>query len=66
MDNKLTLAMSIEGPQTTFAGKVQTNNFLIAAPGDLAGLYNNQANYSYNQTPDFVFKAAFGPRLGSL
>ena len=64
MDNKLTLAMSIEGPQTTFAGKLQTQNTLIAAPGDLGGLYNNQANYSYNQTPDFVFKAALDPGWG--
>lgn len=63
-DNKLTLAVSMEGPQTTFAGKVQTNNFLIAAPGDLAGLYNNQANYSYNETPDFVIKGVLEPGWG--
>lgn len=37
---------------------------LIAAPGDLSGLYNNQANYSYNASPDFVFKAAWEPGLG--
>ena len=66
MDNKLTLAVSVEGPQTTFAGKVQTNNFLIAAPGDLAGLYNNQANYSYNRDPRFHFQSSLGSRLGSL
>ncbi len=63
-DNKLTLAVAMESSQTTFAGKVQTNNFLIAAPGDLAGLYNNQANYSYNETPDFIFKAALDPGWG--
>ena len=64
MDNKLTLAMSVEGSQTTFGGKVATQNFLIAAPGDLSGLYNNQANYSFNKTPDFVFKAALDPGWG--
>jgi len=64
MDNKLTLAMSVEAPQTTFGGKVATNNFLIAAPGDLSGLYNNQANYSFNATPDFVVKAALDPGWG--
>jgi hypothetical protein len=64
MDNKLSLAMSVEGPQTTFGGKVTTQNFLIAAPGDLSGLYNNQANYSFNKTPDFVFKAALDPGWG--
>jgi hypothetical protein len=63
-DNKLTLAMSVEDPQITFGGKIQTQNTLIAAPGDLAGLYNNQANYSFNQTPDFVVKAAFDPGWG--
>jgi hypothetical protein len=64
MDNKLSLAMSVEGGQTTFGGKVATQNFLIAAPGDLSGLYNNQANYSFNKTPDFVFKAALDPGWG--
>jgi hypothetical protein len=63
-DNKLTLAMSVEAPQTTFGGKIQTQNTLIAAPGDLAGLYNNQANYSFNLTPDFVVKAALDPGWG--
>jgi hypothetical protein len=63
-DNKLTLAMSVEDPQATFGGKLQTQNTLIAAPGDLAGLYNNQANYSFNETPDFVVKAAFDPGWG--
>ncbi|MGA9999934.1 MAG: hypothetical protein WBQ04_07430 [Candidatus Acidiferrales bacterium] len=63
-DNKLTLAVSMEGPQTTFGGKIQTQNTLIAAPGDLGGLYNNQANYSYNQTPDFVIKGVLEPGWG--
>ncbi len=63
-DNKVTLAASVEGPQTTFGGKLQTQNTLIAAPGDLAGLYNNQANYSYNATPDFILKAVFEPGWG--
>jgi hypothetical protein len=64
MDNKLSVAMSVEGPQTTFGGKIQTQNTLIAAPGDLSGLFNNQANYSFNQTPDFVVKAALDPGWG--
>jgi hypothetical protein len=60
-DNKLSVAMSVEDAQTTFGGKLQTQNTLIAAPGDLAGVYNNQANYSFNKTPDFVVKAALDP-----
>jgi len=63
-DNKLTMALAVEDPQTTFGGKLQTQNSLIASPGDLAGLYNNQANYSFNKTPDFVFKAALDPGWG--
>ena len=63
-DNKLSVAMSVEDAQTTFGGKLQTQNTLIAAPGDLAGLYNNEANYSFNKTPDFVLKAALDPGWG--
>jgi uncharacterized coiled-coil protein SlyX len=63
-DNKLSLALSVEDAQTTFGGKLQTQNTLIAAPGDLAGLYNNEANYSFNKSPDFIFKAALDPGWG--
>ena len=57
----------MEDAQTTFGGKLQTQNTLIAAPGDLAGLYNNEANYSFNkEPPDFVFKAASRSRMGPL
>jgi hypothetical protein len=45
-------------------GKIQNNTTLIAAPGDLGGLFNNQANYSFNSTPDFVVKAAAEPGFG--
>jgi hypothetical protein len=58
------LGMSVEGSQTTLGGKIQNDTTLIAAPGDLSGLYNNQANYSYNASPDFVFKAAWEPGFG--
>jgi hypothetical protein len=63
-DNKLFLALSVEAPELTFGGKLQTQNTLIAQPGDTAGLFNNQANYSYNETPDFVVKAAWEPGWG--
>jgi hypothetical protein len=43
---------------------VSNGNFLAGAPGDLSGLYNNQANYSFNASPDFVFKAAIEPGWG--
>jgi hypothetical protein len=62
--NKFWLGASIEGPQTLFGGKLQTQNTLIAAPGDTGGLFNNQANYSFNKTPDFIVKAAWEPGWG--
>ena len=62
--DRVALAMSVEDSQTTLAVHGNANNFLFAAPGDLGGLYNNQANYSYNETPDFVVKAAFDPGWG--
>ena len=62
--NKLWLGMSVENPETLFGGKLQTQNTLIAAPGDLGGLLNNQANFSYNASPDFIFKGAWEPGWG--
>src|ERR1700675_3435669 len=43
---------------------VSNGNTLVGAAGDLAGLFNNQANYSFNPAPDFVFKAAWEPGWG--
>jgi hypothetical protein len=39
-------------------------NTLIGNVGDTGGLQDNQANYSYNSTPDFVLKAALDPGWG--
>jgi hypothetical protein len=67
-DKKIWLGMSVEGAQAnvTFhtAGGFANTPFLIAAAGVGGGLYNNQANYSFNTTPDFVFKAVFEPGWG--
>jgi hypothetical protein len=62
--NKLWLGASVENPETLFGGKIQTQNTLIAAPGDLGGLLNNQANFSYNATPDFIIKGVLEPGWG--
>lgn len=40
------------------------NNFLLGAPGAGGGLYNPLGNYSYNEAPDLVFKAALEPGFG--
>ena len=49
---------TVGGTSTTFV------NFLLGAPGASGGLYNPLANYSYNPSPDLVFKAAFEPGWG--
>lgn len=62
--NKMWLAMSVEEPQITFKGAGTTVPFLFGEAGTGGGLYNPTANYSFNETPDFVFKAAFEPGFG--
>ena len=78
--DKVTLAASIEAPQTTLGGRgfstytsttatgvVTTNqNFWETAPGSGGGLYNafDATGYSVNKLPDFVVKAAFDPGFG--
>ena len=61
--NKYWLGFSVENPQAIFAGTVQ-NNFVLGSVGTLGGSYDNQANYSFNAAPDFVFKAAAEPGIG--
>src|SRR4029077_19557292 len=59
-------AATIRGapPNPTLVSTTSNGNFLLGTAGDLAGLYNNQANYSFNAAPDFVFKAAIEPGWG--
>ena len=62
--DKAWLAFSVENPQTTFAAHGASNNFLFGSAGAGGGLYNATANYSFNYTPDFVFKAVYQPKWG--
>ncbi len=62
--NKIWLGFSVEDSQSTIGGHGANNNFLVGAQGTGGGLYNATANYSYNATPDFIFKAAFQPGFG--
>jgi len=63
--NRVWIAASIENPQATFAAHGQAANFDIGSLGTSGGLYNAfNGNYSFNKTPDFVFKAAFEPGFG--
>jgi hypothetical protein len=63
-NNKFWLGASIENATTTLGARGNASNFAFGGPGNLSGLYNNQANYSFNATPDFIVKAAFEPGFG--
>jgi hypothetical protein len=52
------------GANVAITSAVSNGNTLVGAAGDLSGLLNNQANYSFNPAPDFVFKAAWEPGWG--
>ncbi len=62
--NKVWAGFSIEDSTTTLSAAGNPSNFVIGGPGNLGGLYNNQANYSSNVSPDFVAKLAFEPGIG--
>ncbi len=80
LNDKVALALSAEGPQTTIGGRgfsTYTNtsaigavttyqNFFFDAPGNSGGLYNafDPTGYSVNQLPDFIAKVAFDPGFG--
>lgn len=63
-NHKMWLAMSVEEPQVTFKGAGSAVPFFFGQAGTGGGLYSPSANYSFNETPDFVFKAAFEPGFG--
>jgi hypothetical protein len=64
LGSKAWMAFSIEDGQDTIGGHGSTTNFLVGQQGASGGLYNPTANYSYNPTPDFIFKTAFEPGWG--
>jgi hypothetical protein len=63
--DKFALAASIEGPQTTFAGR-GTANFFFNTPGAGGGLNNfvDTTGYTANKSPDLLVKATFDPGWG--
>jgi hypothetical protein len=63
-NNHFWLAASLENPQTIFAASGNASNFAFGGPGVGGGLYNLNANYSFNSTPDVIAKAAFEPGFG--
>lgn len=45
-------------------GQNLPTNLLLTTVGNTGGLYDNQSNYSYNLTPDFIAKIAIEPGWG--
>jgi hypothetical protein len=66
---KAAVGFALEEPQTLTVGggglsATTGPGVVYQLPGTLGGLLNNQANYSFNLSPDFVAKAAFEPGWG--
>ena len=62
--NKVWFAVSAENSQATLTAHNNASNFLMGSAGVGGGLYNLNANYSFNPAPDVVAKLAFEPGFG--
>jgi hypothetical protein len=62
--NKVWFAVAAENSQATLTSHNNAANFLVGAAGTGGGLYNLNANYSFNPSPDIVAKLAFEPGFG--
>ncbi|HKW16318.1 MAG TPA: hypothetical protein VJO35_02295 [Terriglobales bacterium] len=62
--NKFWLGGSVENAQGLFSASGQAQNFLLGSAGTGGGLYNGSATYTFNPSPDFIFKAAAEPGFG--
>ncbi len=63
-NNRFWLAGSLENPQTILGASGNASNFAFGSPGVGGGLYNLNANYSFNAMPDIILKAAAEPGFG--
>jgi len=63
-NSKAWFAVSMENPQATLTTHNNGNNFLVGSAGTGGGLYNLNANYSFNPSPDIVAKLVFEPGFG--
>jgi hypothetical protein len=62
LSDKLWLGFAVENSQETLAAHGNAANFVIGSLGASGGLYNAfNGSYSFNPSPDFVFKAALEP-----
>jgi hypothetical protein len=63
-EDKFWLGASVENAQGLFSASGAAQNFVIGSAGAGGGLYNASATYTFNPSPDFVFKAAAEPGFG--
>ncbi|HUA17044.1 MAG TPA: hypothetical protein VMG31_17245 [Verrucomicrobiae bacterium] len=63
-NNKVWFGVSMENAQATLTTHNNAANFLVGTAGVTGGLYDNQANYSFNPSPDIIAKLAFEPGFG--
>jgi len=65
LGTKAWIGASVENPQLLNpAGSGIPSNYITSVTGTGGGLYDNQANYSLNYSPDFVAKLAVEPGWG--
>jgi hypothetical protein len=62
--DKFWLGLSLENPQATLTTHGNIANFLVGSAGVGGGLYNLNANYSFNPSPDIIVKAVMEPGWG--
>ena len=63
-NNRVWLGFSVENAQTTLTAHGNLSNFVFGNAGTSGGAFNPTANYSFNESPDFVFKVVFQPKIG--
>jgi hypothetical protein len=64
LPHTLTLAASLENPETLNLGGTVPANILIGSAGTGGGNYNSTANYSFNLAPDIIAKLSLDPKFG--
>ena len=64
-NRRMWLGVSLENPEVnSLTASNAPANFFWGTAGNGGGLYNPTTNYSFNDSPDFVVKAAFEPGFG--
>jgi hypothetical protein len=64
-DHQVWAALSVENPQTTFAGNSASASGITTTTVHTGGsLFNNTNNFSLNHVPDVIGKLAWEPMLG--